>query len=238
MALILNLDTSTQICSVALALDGELLGLKESHEDKSHASLLAVFIKSILEENAKTISDLDAIAVSKGPGSYTGLRIGVSTAKGLAYASGIPFISIDTLTSMASGAIHGNQLENEALSNDIPLRFCPMIDARRMEVYTAIFDPYGEMIGPINAKIIQEDSFKDILEQYHLIFFGNGADKCRDIIHHPNAIFLDGIETSARYMVSLAESAWQQKCFEDLAYFEPFYLKDFVATIPKNKVFK
>jgi tRNA threonylcarbamoyladenosine biosynthesis protein TsaB len=94
------------------------------------------------------------------------------------------------------------------------------------------------MIGPINAKIIQEDSFKDILEQYYLIFFGNGADKCRDIIHHPNAIFLDGIETSARYMVSLAESAWQQKCFEDLAYFEPFYLKDFVATIPKNKVFK
>ena len=238
MALILNLDTSTLICSVALALDGELLGLKESHEDKSHASLLAVFIKSILEENAKTISDLDAIAVSKGPGSYTGLRIGVSTAKGMAYASGIPFISIDTLTSMASGAIHGNQLENEALSNDMPLRFCPMIDARRMEVYTAIFDPYGVMIGPINAKIIQEDSFKDILEQYYLIFFGNGADKCRDIIHHPNAIFLDGIETSARYMVSLAEFAWQQKCFEDLAYFEPFYLKDFVATIPKSKVFK
>ena len=238
MALILNLDTSTQICSVALALDGELLGLKESHEDKSHASLLAVFIRNILEENAKVISDLDAVAVSKGPGSYTGLRIGVSTAKGLAYASGISLISIGTLSSMATGVIHGNQIENKALSKDKSLCLCPMIDARRMEVYTAVFHPSGEMIEPIAAKIIQKDSFKDILEQNHVIFFGNGAAKCRDIIQHPNAIFLEGIETSAKYMVSLAESAWQQKCFEDVAYFEPFYLKDFVATIPKNKIIK
>jgi tRNA threonylcarbamoyladenosine biosynthesis protein TsaB len=238
MALILNLDTSTQICSVALALDGELLGLKESQEDKSHASLLAVFIKNVLEENTKAISDLDAVAVSKGPGSYTGLRIGVSTAKGLAFASGIPFISVDTLSSMASGVIHGNHLEDMALPEDMSLCLCPMIDARRMEVYTAILNPSGEMIEPIAAKIIAEDSFKNYLEQSQVIFFGNGAIKCRDIIQHPNAIFLDGIETSARYMVPLAESAWQQNCFEDLAYFEPFYLKDFVATIPRNKVFK
>lgn len=238
MALILNLDTSTQICSVALALDGELLGLKESHEDKSHASLLAVFIKNILEENAKAISDLDAVAVSKGPGSYTGLRIGASTAKGLSFGAGIRLIGVDTLSSMAAGVIHGNQLENNALPKDKSFCLCPMIDARRMEVYTAIYHPSGEMIEPIAAKIIQEDSFKDILEQYRVIFFGNGAAKCRDLIQHPNAIFLEGIETSARYMVSPAESAWQQKSFEDVAYFEPFYLKDFVATIPKNKVIK
>lgn len=238
MALILNIDTSTQVCSVALANDGELLGLKESHQDKSHASLLAVFIKDILEENVKTISQLDTVAVSKGPGSYTGLRIGVSTAKGLAFVAGIPIISVDTLSSMASGVFHGNQLENKTLSKDIPLCLCPMIDARRMEVYTAIFNPSAEVIEPIAAKIIEENSFKDILERYQMIYFGNGAAKCRDLIQHPNAIFLDGIETSARYMVSLAESAWQQNCFENLAYFEPFYLKDFVATIPKNKVFK
>lgn len=238
MALILNLDTSTQICSVALALDGELLGLKESHEEKSHASLLAVFIKDILEENAKPISHLDAVAVSKGPGSYTGLRIGVSTAKGLAFAAGIPMISVDTLSSMASGVFHSNQIENKALSKDTPFCLCPMIDARRMEVYTAMFHPSGEVIEPVAAKIIEENSFKDILKRYQVIFFGNGAAKCRDLIQHPNAIFLEGIETSARYMVSLAESAWQQNSFEDLAYFEPFYLKDFVATIPKNKVLK
>ena len=238
MALILNLDTSTQICSVALALDGELLGLKESREDKSHASLLAVFIKDLLKENATAISDIDAVAVSKGPGSYTGLRIGVSTAKGLAYASGIPLISVDTLSSMVNGVIHGNQIENKALSRDKTLCLCPMIDARRMEVYTAIFNPAGEMIEPIDAKIIQEDSFIDILEQNRMIFFGNGAAKCRDILQHPNAIFLEGIDTSARFMVSLSELAWQQKCFEDVAYFEPFYLKDFVATIPKNKLIK
>ena len=238
MALILNLDTSTQICSVALALDGEMLGLKESHEDKSHASLLAVFIKNILEENAKTISHLDAVAVSKGPGSYTGLRIGVSTAKGLAFGAGIPLISVDTLSSIAGGVIHGNQLENKAMSKDISFYLCPMIDARRMEVYSAIFYPSGKVMEPITAKIIEEDSFKDILERNQVIFFGNGAIKCRDVIQHHNAIFLDGIETSAKYMVPLAESAWQQKCFEDVAYFEPFYLKDFVATIPKNKIFK
>ena len=238
MALILNLDTSTQICSVALALDGELLSLKESHEDKSHASLLAVFIKNILEENAKAIADLDAVAVSKGPGSYTGLRIGVSTAKGLSFGAGIRLIGVDTLSSMAAGVIHGNQLENNASPKDKSFCLCPMIDARRMEVYTAIYHPSGEMIEPIAAKIIQEDSFKDILEQYRVIFFGNGAAKCRDLIQHPNAIFLEGIETSARYMVSPAESAWQQKSFEDVAYFEPFYLKDFVATIPKNKLIK
>jgi tRNA threonylcarbamoyladenosine biosynthesis protein TsaB len=238
MALILNLDTSTRICSVALAQDGKLLGLRESHEDKSHASLLAVFIRKVLEESAKTISDLDAVAVSKGPGSYTGLRIGVSTAKGLAYGSGIPLISVDTLSAIASGVMGEHLVQNEAHPEDKPLCLCPMLDARRMEVYTAVFLPSGKILEPIAAKIVREDSFADLLEEYRVVFFGNGAAKCRSIIQHHHAIFLEGIETSARYMVPLTESAWKQNKFEDVAYFEPFYLKDFVATIPKNKVIK
>ena len=238
MALILNLDTSTQICSVALSQEGKLLGLMESQEDRSHASLLAVFIKTLLEENTKSISDLNAVAVSKGPGSYTGLRIGVSTAKGLAYASGIPLISVDTLTSLAETVRNGMQLKYGTPHLSGGRYLCPMIDARRMEVYTALFSASGDMVEPIVARIIQEDSFKDTLEQNQVVFFGNGSAKCRNIISHPNAIFLDGIETSAGNMIQMAESAWQQKKFEDLAYFEPFYLKEFIATIPKNKIIK
>jgi tRNA threonylcarbamoyladenosine biosynthesis protein TsaB len=236
MALILNLDTSTRICSVALANNGELLGLKESHEDKSHASLLAVFIKQVLEENNVKVSDLDAIAVSKGPGSYTGLRIGVSTAKGMAYASGIQLISVDTLSAMASGVINGHLLDREQSSGNMTFYLCPMIDARRMEVYAAVYGPSGEMVEPTSAKVIHKDSFGELLEKHRMIFFGSGADKCRNIIQHHNAEFLEGIETSAKFMVPVAESAWQQKDFEDIAYFEPFYLKDFIATIPKNKL--
>ena len=238
MALILNLDTSTQICSVALASDGKLIGLKESHEEKSHASLLSVFINDILKENSQEVSDLDAVAVSKGPGSYTGLRIGVSTAKGLAYASGVPLIGVDTLSALATGVIKSNQLETGSAEMDESIRLCPMIDARRMEVYTAMFHPSGEIVETISAKIIKEDSYNDILEQNRVVFFGNGSGKCKEVINHPNAIFLEGINTSATHMISLAEIAWQQKIFEDVAYFEPFYLKDFVATIPKNKVIK
>jgi tRNA threonylcarbamoyladenosine biosynthesis protein TsaB len=236
MALILNLDTSTRICSVALARNGELIGMEESHEDKSHASLLAVFIKEILENCKVNISDLDAVAVSKGPGSYTGLRIGVSTAKGLAYASGIPLIGVDTLSAMATGVVHWHLIDHERLPGNKPFYLCPMIDARRMEVYAAVYSPAGEMVEPTTAKVIQQDSFGELLEQHRMMFFGNGAEKCRDIIQHPNAIFLEGIETSAKFMIPLAESAWQQRNFEDVAYFEPFYLKDFIATIPKNKL--
>ena len=236
MALILNLETSTRICSAALARDGIVLGLKESRDDKSHASLLAGFIKALLDENNQAVSDLDAVAVSKGPGSYTGLRIGVSTAKGLAYASGIQLISVDTLSAMASGVMRNHPFRDEAVSEDGSFFLCPMIDARRLEVYTAVFHPNGEMTEPISAKIIREDSFRELLEQGQVVFFGDGAAKCKDIIQHPNAIFLEGIETSASFMVPIAESAWQEKKFEDVAYFEPFYLKDFIATIPKNKV--
>jgi tRNA threonylcarbamoyladenosine biosynthesis protein TsaB len=236
MALILNLDTSTRICSVALARDGELIAWKESHEDKSHASLLSVFMKQILAESSIDISDLEAVAVSKGPGSYTGLRIGVSTAKGLAYAAGIPLISVDTLAALAKGVLLGNHFDKEDYPVDESLLLCPMIDARRMEVYTATFQASGKMIQQVSARIINEDSYSNIPKQSHLVFFGDGAAKCKDIIQHPNAHFLSGIETSAKFMVALAESAWQEKRFEDVAYFEPFYLKDFVATNPKNKI--
>jgi tRNA threonylcarbamoyladenosine biosynthesis protein TsaB len=238
MALILNLDTSTQICSVALASDGELIGLKESREERSHASFLSVFIRDVLKSNSLDVSALDAVAVSRGPGSYTGLRIGVSTAKGLAYASGIPLISVDTLSAMTSGVIQSNWLEKETGSTVEPLLYCPMIDARRMEVYTAMFHPSGKIIGTISAMIIEKDSFRDTLEHNRIVFFGNGSGKCREIIDHPNATFLEGIETSATHMISLVERAWQLKSFEDVAYFEPFYLKDFVPTTPKNKVIK
>jgi tRNA threonylcarbamoyladenosine biosynthesis protein TsaB len=236
MALILNLETSTRICSVALALDGELLGLKESREDKSHASLLAGFIKALLKENNRAVSDLDAVAVSKGPGSYTGLRIGVSTAKGLAYAAGIQLISVDTLSALASGMVQTHPVPDEAIPQEGSFFLCPMIDARRMEVYTAVFHPNGEILEPISAKIIREHSYTDLLAKNQVVFFGEGAAKCKSMIQHPNAIFLEGIEASASFMVPLAESAWEQKKFEDVAYFEPFYLKDFIATIPKNKV--
>lgn len=238
MALILNLDTSTRICSVALARKGVLLGLEESQEDKSHASLLAVFINRVLEKSNVKISELDAVAVSKGPGSYTGLRIGVSTAKGLAYALGIPLISVNTLTAMATGVLHWHLLDRLQLPDNETFYLCPMIDARRMEVYAAVYSPTGKMVEPTNAKVIQEDSYGKLLEQHRMIFFGNGADKCRNIIQHSNAAFMEGIETSAKFMVPLAESDWQQKNFEDVAYFEPLYLKDFIATIPKNKLIK
>ena len=158
MALILNLDTSTRICSVALARDGELIGWKESNEDRSHASLLSLFIKQILEESSIDISDLEAVAVSKGPGSYTGLRIGVSTAKGLAYAAGIPLISVDTLTALAHGVMLGHHLDNKEYTTDETFYLCPMIDARRMEVYTATFQASGKMVQDVSAKIINEDS--------------------------------------------------------------------------------
>ena len=235
MPLILSLDTSTQICSVALASDGKLLGMRESTDDKSHSRLLSVFIQELLSECRLEVSQLDAIAVSKGPGSYTGLRIGVSTAKGIAYGSNIPLIGIGTLDALVSGAIQ-NQEVKSILEKDSNAMLCPMIDARRMEVYTALYSSSGQIIEDVSASVIDEHSYFGGLQKGKVVFFGNGAGKCREEITHPNAVFIDGIETSAGYMLSLAEKSWQQKKFEDVAYFEPFYLKDFIATIPKNKI--
>jgi tRNA threonylcarbamoyladenosine biosynthesis protein TsaB len=188
-----------------------------------------------LEENNREAAGLDAVAVSKGPGSYTGLRIGVSTAKGIAYGSNIPLISVGTLDILVSGALQNEKVKNILAKNQSTL-LCPMIDARRMEVYNALFNPAGKVIEDVTARIIDENSFEKYLRSGPVVFFGNGAMKCRDIINHPAAIFVQDIDAMAEYMIPLALESWQQKSFEDVAYFEPFYLKDFIATIPKNKI--
>lgn len=229
MATILNIETSTEVCSVALAKNGTLLYLKEESEGLSHSKLLTVFIEDLLKENNIDIKQLDAVAVSKGPGSYTGLRIGVSVAKGLCYGLNIPLIAVDSLKALGFHA---------ALNANEEMLFCPMIDARRMEVYTALYNSQGKEIKPVSAEIIEPDFLSDLLADNKILFFGNGAEKCKTQITHPNASFDGSSKTSAQFMLTLTEKKYINKQFEDLAYFEPYYLKNFVATIPKNKVIK
>lgn len=230
MALILNFDTSTKICSVALSEDEEVLALRENDEGKNHASLLTVFIDEVLRETGKKPADLDAISISKGPGSYTGLRIGVSTAKGMAYALSIPVIALPTLKIMASGF-----LSDHSIDNDTDL-LCPMIDARRMEVYTAFFNLKLEVFREVQADIIDENSYREIRMNHRLIIFGDGAQKCRNVLNGEEIVIEDQYKISAKHMPPLSVIDYNSKNFENVAYFEPFYLKDFVATIPKNKI--
>ena len=237
MALLLNIETSTAVCSVTLGKDGKLLALKENKEGMKHASHLTVFIENILKENNLTPSDLDGVAISMGPGSYTGLRIGVSTAKGLCFGSNLPLIAINTLQAMTK-PLHENKKLISQLKNAESAYFCPMIDARRMEVYTAFFNGDNEMVRDISADIIDENSFEKELSEREIVFFGDGSGKCKDIIKNENGIFLEDITPSAIGMVELAEQKFQNSEFEDVAYFEPFYLKDFVATTPKKNIFK
>jgi tRNA threonylcarbamoyladenosine biosynthesis protein TsaB len=229
MATILNIETSTEVCSVALAKDGKLFFKKEETEGLNHSKLLTVFIEDIFKENNIDLKELDAVAVSKGPGSYTGLRIGVSVAKGLCYGLNIPLIAIDSLEVLGFHA---------ALNTNEEMLFCPMIDARRMEVYTALYNAQGKEIKPVSAEIIETDFLSELLKDNKILFFGNGAEKCKEQITHPNASFDGPTKTSAQYMLTLTEEKYINKQFEDLAYFEPYYLKNFVATIPKNKVLK
>lgn len=236
MGLILNIETATNICSVALADDGELVLLKESEEEKSHSSLLSVFIEEILNASKISVSGLDAIAVSKGPGSYTGLRIGISAAKGLCYGSNVPLISVSTLQAMASGIINSEKIQKTESGELKDVLFCPMIDARRMEVYTGIYDYACKKIEDTQAKIIEQSSFDKYLAEKKMIFFGTGSDKCKHLLKNKNAIFIDGFNTSAKYMARLAEDSYKKGRFENTAYFEPFYLKDFIATVPGNKL--
>lgn len=232
MALILNIETATDVCSVALANNGKLVGLHENFEGREHSALLTVFIEKLLRQTETTISAIDAIAVSMGPGSYTGLRIGVSAAKGICYATDKPLIAVQTLQAMSRGFIKNFSLDE---SN---AWFCPMIDARRLEVYTAFFNGKSEFESEISAQIINETSFLDTLEEKRVYFFGDGSEKCSEIIRHPHAIFTSGFKPSAQNMIELAQEAYQKDEFKDVAYFEPFYLKDFVATTAKNKIFK
>jgi tRNA threonylcarbamoyladenosine biosynthesis protein TsaB len=229
MATILNIETSTEVCSVTLAKDGELLFLKESLEGLNHSELLTVFIEELCAENNFELKQLDAVAVSKGPGSYTGLRIGVSVAKGLCYGLNIPLIAVNSLETMGIST---------ALKSTEEMLFCPMIDARRMEVYTALYNQDGEELQPVSAEIIDPEFHSQYLNENKILFFGNGAEKCKTQITHPNAIFGEPKKTSAQFMQKLTETKYNKKEFEDVAYFEPFYLKNFVATIPKNKLLK
>jgi tRNA threonylcarbamoyladenosine biosynthesis protein TsaB len=233
MALILSIETATPVCSVALAKDHKVLALKESTKKNSHSEIVTVFIEEILKENHFAFSDLNAVAVSKGPGSYTGLRIGVSTAKGMCYALDIPLIAVNTLQSLAIRASQDYQ-DDEGLS----VFFCPMIDARRMEVYCALFDKNNHEVRKTLAEIIEPDSFETFLKSNKVIFFGDGAAKCIEVIQHPNAVFLENIFPSAANMVGITLEKFKNQVFEDVAYFEPFYLKDFIAGVSKVKGLK
>jgi tRNA threonylcarbamoyladenosine biosynthesis protein TsaB len=226
----LAIETATPVCSVALIEKDTVLSLQESTESNAHSKVLTVFIQEILEQFEWDVQDLDAIAVSKGPGSYTGLRIGVSAAKGLCYAGNVPLISINTLQSMACGIIQNKNVE---LKENFLL--CPMIDARRMEVYSALYDVTGNEVRETEAEIIDAHSFSEHLEKGEVLFFGDGAEKCKEIISHPNAKFIEDFSVSAAHMAFQINTKFQKKQFEDVAYFEPFYLKDFIARAPRVK---
>lgn len=236
MATILNIETSTEVCSVNVSENGKLLFEKESLEGLNHSELLTVFIEELLKENHLNIKNIDAVAVAKGPGSYTGLRIGVSVAKGLCYALDKPLIAISTLDAL--GIFTSRHPAQFGLKSKEDLLFCPMIDARRMEVYTALYNFKGEQLEPVSAKIIDENSFSKRLEISEIAFFGNGAIKCKKMLNRPNALFSGPLKASARFMVKQAEERYNKKEFENVAYFEPFYLKNFIATVPKNKIIK
>lgn len=229
MGTIINIETSTHVCSVALCKDNKVISIKENKDGLNHAKLVTSFIEDILKENSLSLKDIDAIAVSKGPGSYTGLRIGVSTAKGLCYGANLKLIAIDTLQAMTADAISKTEVNDDTL-------FCPMIDARRMEVFCAFYNKDNRQTENIKAVIVDNDSFKDVLDKHKVVFFGTGADKCKETITHKNAFFIDNLLPSASNMTELSNSAYNSGKFEDVAYFEPFYLKDFIATTPKKKI--
>lgn len=222
---ILCIETSTKICSVAIVQEGKVLALKEScDESYSHAENLTVFIEKACKQSNILLKEIDAVAVGKGPGSFTGLRIGVSTAKGVCYALNKPLIGIHSLEAMAVGAI-----KNISHNCFTPSLFCTMIDARRMEVYCAVYNEQMNEIKKPSAEVIHKNSFSELLKDYKIFFIGDGAEKCRQKIKHPNAVFTEKIGLSAQFMMPLAEQKFKANEFETLAYFEPFYLKDFVG---------
>ncbi len=228
---ILNIETSTNVCSAAISAGERILAFRESMEGPSHAAMLTVFIGDIMKETGLDTGSLSAVAVSGGPGSYTGLRIGVSAAKGICYAADLPLIAVNSLAVMTQMVISSpdHRVNGRLL--------CPMIDARRMEVYTAVFNAAGEQQSEIKAEIINEETFRDVCHDNKLLIFGNGALKCRNLLNHPNIEFKPGIYPSARMMGSLSHKALIDRKFESTAYFTPFYLKDFVATTPRKKIF-
>lgn len=227
MAYIVSIETATKICSVALHHQGKLLALREDDSANSHSANITVFVNEVLQEAGIGHNMVNAIAVSKGPGSYTGLRIGVSAAKGLCYGLGIPLIAVNTLEAMAQHTLLSSHKKENTL-------LCPMIDARRMEVFCGLLNHQGQWVKETEAVIVDENSFAQQLAAQTVVFFGNGAEKCKTAINNPNAVFVDGVEPSATYTGQIAWEKYSQQMFEDVAYFEPFYLKEFMITTPKK----
>ena len=228
---ILNIETSTTMCSVSLAADGVALVSRSINEGYSHAEKLAPFVDEVLKESGLKPNQVDAIAVSQGPGSYTGLRIGVSLAKGLTYSLDKPLISVPTLQIMC---LHPEVKKQVNHHKDFVL--CPMLDARRMEVYTGVYDIGLKTIQEVQPMILDEHSFSDLLSKEGVLFFGNGSPKFKEILSKDSAYFLDDVWPCASDMVMLSQMKFDSNAFENVAYFEPFYLKEFQGTTPKKLV--
>ena len=230
MSCILNIETSTDVCSVAISDSGQVIFNKEDHSGPNHAVKLGVYVDEALDFLDSHGLPLEAVAVSCGPGSYTGLRIGVSMAKGICYGRGVKLIAVPTLELMAVPVLLGEHPEEE------DALIIPMLDARRMEVYAEVLDRALKVVRPIQADIVDADTYKEYLDQHPVYFFGNGAAKCMETINHPNAHLVEGIEPLAKNMAPLAEKRFVEGKFEDVAYFVPFYLKDCVAKMPKKLI--
>ncbi len=226
---IILIETSTELCSAALARNGEIISYRESTVPKAHASLTAVFIKDMLEESGMSMAECSAVCVSMGPGSYTGLRVGVSTAKGLCFGAGKPLLAVGTLDTLAW------QAKTEGLVPEGCRHIIPMIDARRMEVYTAVFNQECRQTGETMPLVLDENSFAGVLEEGPVLFIGDGAEKASSVIRHPSAHFVQCCP-KASSMLAPAMEEYKEKRFKDVAYFEPFYLKEFVATVSKKTV--
>ncbi len=228
MSCILSIETSTDVCSVAVSEDGGAIFEKEDRTGPNHAEKLGSFIDEALSFTDNHAIPLDAVAVSCGPGSYTGLRIGTSMAKGICYGRDVKLIAVPTLELLCVPVLLGEMVkEEDAL-------ICPMLDARRMEVYAQVFDRSLKEVRPIRADVVDADTYREWLEEHPIYFFGNGAMKCQEMLTHPNARFIEGIEPLAKYMLPLAEKRIALGQYEDVAYFVPFYLKDFVAKQPRK----
>ena len=226
--IILHIEASSGICSVALSQDGHVFFERVNREEMSHAKVLAPFVEEALQTADEQGAKINAVALSCGPGSYTSLRIASSTAKGVCYGRNIPLIAIPTTAVMSVPVLFREDIDEDAL-------LCPMIDARRNEVYATVYDRALNVIKPTHAEVVTEESYKELLDKQPVYFFGNGADKCSKIINHPNARFLsEHNHALAKSMMPLAEKAWFEEKFEEIAYFEPFYLKNFIATKPKE----
>ena len=227
MSCILNIETSTDVCSVSVSQDGACIFSQEDHDGPNHAVKLGTFVDEALSFADSHAIPLDAVAVSCGPGSYTGLRIGASMAKGICFGQDLKLIAVPTLELMTVPVLLREEVEEGAL-------LCPMIDALRMEVYSAVYDRALHEVRGIQADVVDADTYREYLDRGPVYFFGNGAEKCMEVINHPNARLIKGVEPLAKWMFPIAERRIAQEKYEDVAYFVPFYLKDFVAHQPKK----